>query len=187
MDLKKNGFKKIAWGITGASHLLKESVEVIQSLITSKYNIDVYFSKAAKEVVTMFGQMTSLNKLRNNYKNSIHFVFGSRQGWSYPICGKFSQKYYDTVIISPTTANTVAKISYRISDSLITNIVSQSLKGLVPVIIIPTDFKAGLCKTVAPGNREIEIIIHESDVERTDALRKIKGITVLESPDQIKF
>jgi flavoprotein len=113
------------------------------------------------------------------------FIFSENQEWSFPICGSFSQKAYDVLIISPTTGNTVAKLTYKIADSLITNIVSQSLKGNTPVIIIPTDFKVGPLETIIPGNKKITIEIHESDVERTEALQNMKGIIVIESPLKI--
>jgi flavoprotein len=133
----------------------------------------------------MFGEFSKLSNLQQIYPNSLKFIFSENQEWSFPVCGSFSLKAYDVLIVSPATANSVAKLSYKIADTLITNIVSQSLKGNVPVIVIPTDFKIGPCETVAPGNKKITIEIHESDVERTEALQNMNGIIVIESPSKI--
>lgn len=185
IDLKKLGVKKIAWGICGASHLLFDSLEIIEKLVQNGYLVDVYFSKAGFEVSKMFGVLKKLETICQKNTNSIHLIFSDNQGFSFPICGKFSQRAYDIVIISPTTANTVAKLSYKIADTLITNIVSQALKGEVPVIVVPTDFRIGPCETIAPDRSKITIRIHESDVERTNALKNVKGIQVLETPKDI--
>jgi len=187
VNLKNLPRKKIAWGICGASHLLLESINTIKSLVQNGYYLDIFFSRAGKEVTIMFHQLSILENLHNTSKENINLIFSDNQGWSYPICGKFSQNAYDILIISPTTANTAAKIKYKIADTLITNIVSQSLKGKTPIIIIPTDYKVGKCKTVAIGNREIEIYIHKSDVKIARSLNKIKGITVISHPNLLIF
>jgi len=180
-----NERKRIAWGITGGGHWLKESVDKIKEFLNKGYILDIYFSRAGREVCKMFQELSHLQKLKEIYPNSLKFIFSEDQGWSFPICGSFSLKAYELLIISPTTANSVAKISYKIADTLITNIVSQSLKGNLPVIIIPTDFRKGSCETMAPGNKNITIIIHESDVQRTESLKNIRGIIVLEKPSDI--
>lgn len=174
--------KKIAWGITGGGHHLHESMLKIEELLKSGYLVDIFFSRAGREVCKMFNEFSRLDNLQKKYPRSMKFIFSENQEWSFPICGSFSLKAYDVLIISPTTGNTVAKLTYKIADSLITNIVSQSLKGNTPVIIIPTDFKVGPLETIIPGNKKITIEIHESDVERTEALQNMKGIIVIETP-----
>lgn len=183
-DITKEN-KKLAWGITGAGHLLKESVEKISELFNNGYSIDIYFSRAGKEVIKIFNYISVLNELKKKEPDRIKLIFADNQGYSFPVCGKFSLKSYDCLIVSPTTGNTVAKLSYKIADTLITNIVSQALKGKTPVIIIPTDYKIGPCKTITPDKKEITIYIHESDVERTKDLMKIKGIYVIEKLSDI--
>ena len=177
--------KKIAWGITGGGHQLHESILKIEEMLKAGYLVDIFFSRAGKEVCKMFGEFSKLNAMKKKYHNFTKFIFSENQEWSFPICGSFSLKAYDVLIVSPSTANTVAKLTYKIADTLITNIVSQSLKGNIPVIVIPTDFKIGPCETVAPGNKKITIEIHESDVERTEALQNMNGIIVIESPSKI--
>lgn len=177
--------KKIAWGITGGGHQLHESILKIEEMLESGYSVDIFFSRAGKEVCKMFREFSRLDNLQKKNPKSMKFIFSENQEWSFPICGSFSLKAYDILIVSPSTANTVAKLTYKIADTLITNIVSQSLKGRTPVIVIPTDFKIGPCETVTPGNKKITIEIHESDVERTEALKNMKGIIVIESPSKI--
>ena len=47
--------KRIAWGITGSGHFLKESMEIINSLD----NIDLFLSKAGEEVLKWYGYKLS--------------------------------------------------------------------------------------------------------------------------------
>ncbi|MHA1392226.1 MAG: flavoprotein [Promethearchaeota archaeon] len=187
INLKLLERRKIAWGICGASHLLFDSVDTIKKLIEEEYSVDIYFSRAGREVAKMFRQLSILEKLYNENKDKMKLIFAEKQGWSYPVCGKFSLKAYDILIISPTTANTVAKLAHKIADTLITNIVNQALKGKTPVIIIPTDFKVGKCKTISIDNQEIEIFIHKSDVKLVKSLKKIKGLCVIENPKMLIF
>ena len=42
---------KIAWGITGAGHFLSSSIELMLSL----KDVDIFLSKAAKEVLMYYG------------------------------------------------------------------------------------------------------------------------------------
>jgi dihydromethanopterin reductase (acceptor) len=63
------------------------------------------------------------------------------QGFSSPLVGRLAKGEYDLVIVSPCTANTVAKIVAGIADSLITNVVAQAVKSATPAYIVPTDFE----------------------------------------------
>ncbi len=62
---------------------------------------------------------------------------------------------YDLLIVSPATANTVAKIVYGISDTLVTNAVAQAGKGRVPTLIVPVDIHSGDIDTVLPSKLEL--------------------------------
>lgn len=61
------------------------------------------------------------------------------QKFSYPITGRLSLGKYDLLIVTPATANTVAKIVHGISDTLVTNAVAQAGKGAVKTLIVPVD------------------------------------------------
>ena len=112
--------KKIAWGITGGGHHLHESILKIEEMLKAGYLVDIFFSRAGKEVCKMFGEFSKLSNLKKKYSKSLKFIFSENQEWSFPICGSFSLKAYDALIVSPTTANTVAKLTYKIADTLIT-------------------------------------------------------------------
>ncbi len=64
--------------------------------------------------------------------------------------GRFLRKTYRALIVSPASANTVAKVVFGVSDSLVTNAIAQAEKGGVPIVIVPTDWKQGKIKTKLP-------------------------------------
>lgn len=139
---------KILWGITGAGHLLKDSLEIL-SKVSQEHEITLIFSNAGLEVVKLYGYMNKINQIiSRNEKNTI--IYDDDQKYSYPLSGKLTHDKYDLIIISPTTANTTAKIVHGIADTLITNVVAQSGKGQIPLIIVPVDQKEGLITTTIP-------------------------------------
>lgn len=139
---------RIMWGITGAGHLLKESINVLTK-ISKKHDITIIFSNAGLEVVKMYGYFKKIEKIVERNKNNC-IVFEDDEKYSYPLSGKLTHEKYDLIIISPTTANTTAKIVHGIADTLITNVVAQSGKGQIPLIIVPVDQKEGIIKTTLP-------------------------------------
>ncbi|HID27724.1 MAG TPA: dihydromethanopterin reductase (acceptor), partial [Methanosarcinales archaeon] len=128
----------IAWGITGAGHLLKDSYKVFKELSKKDFNINTFVSLAGEEVLKMYGLFNKLHKISNGeYMQEI--ILEREQGKSFPKTGRFSLGKYDALIVTPTTSNTVAKIVHGIADTLITNAVAQAVKGDVPVYIVPVD------------------------------------------------
>ena len=131
---------KLAWGITGAGHFLRESVEVFKEMKKSIPDLKVttFVSRAGEEVVKMYGLENDLNTISDG--SYLEEIFLEReQGASVPKTGRFLLGRYDALIISPATSNTTAKIVCGIADTLITNAVAQAAKGRVPVYIIPVD------------------------------------------------
>jgi dihydromethanopterin reductase (acceptor) len=124
----------ILWCVSGAGHLLKESLDFVQKN-KGKHKITVALSGAGYEVAQMYG---FLDFIENEFKGVIK---EQEQGFSFPIIGRLAKGEYDLVMVSPCTANTVAKIVAGIADSLITNIVAQAVKGKIPTYIVPTDFE----------------------------------------------
>ena len=146
---------KIMWGISGAGHLLKESIDVLAKL-SEKHELTIIFSNAGLEVVKKYGYYRKIEKIiSKNDANRI--VFDSDEKYSYPLSGKLTYDKYDLIVISPTTANSVAKIVNGIADTLITNVVAQSGKGQIPLIIVPVDQKEGLIKTTLPPRIDKDI------------------------------
>ncbi len=139
---------RIAWGITGAAHLLVESFRIMER-IAEEHEVSAFLSEAGEEVVRMFGLERKLEEICPGG----HFreVFRqSEQGASAPIVGRFAMGKYDLLVVTPATANTVAKVVHGIADTLVTNAVAQAGKGEVPTWMVPCDPEEGYLETVTP-------------------------------------
>ncbi len=97
------------------------------------------------------------------------------------IVGRLQMGYYDSLLIAPATANTVAKIVSGIADTLVTNAVAQTAKGKTPIYILPADRKRGAVKALAPNGKVFELTMRQVDIENSEKLSKMENITVLES------
>jgi dihydromethanopterin reductase (acceptor) len=145
---------KIAWGISGAGHLLLDSVNLLVEL-SKDHDITVLLSGAGEEVLKMYGLFEDVEKVTGGYYREISKE--NDQKSSYPITGRFSLGKYDLLIVSPATGNTISKIVNGIADSLITNAVAQAGKGRVKTYLIPVDMESGDLKTVLPSKLELEL------------------------------
>lgn len=145
---------KIGFGITGAGHLLLESVELLEKLMT-KHDVTVLLSAAGEEVLKMYGLFERVEMITGGYYNEL--VQEKDQKFSYPLTGRFSLGKYDLFIVSPATSNTIGKIVNGIADSLITNAVAQSGKGGVKTVIVPVDLESGDLETVLPSKLELDL------------------------------
>jgi len=171
---------KIAWGITGCGDKIEEVVDTMIGLKDELHlDIDVYASKSAKRVLKWYRLwdklMTEFQEIKVEVDANAPFLAGKLQ------TGK-----YDIFLVAPATANTVAKIAHCIADTLITNSVSQAIKGGVPVYIFPPDNRVGEIETVIPGGKTLKLRIRKEDVENVDRLRKMEGITVLDTVEDIR-
>ncbi|MGZ7049309.1 MAG: dihydromethanopterin reductase (acceptor) [Methanobacterium sp.] len=144
---------KIAFGITGAGHLLTESVELMEKLNTEN-DVTVLLSGAGEEVLKMYGLFERVKKMTGGYYNEL--VLEKDQKFSFPLTGRFSLGKYDLLIVSPTTSNTIGKIVNGIADSLVTNAVAQAGKGRVKTILVPVDIESGDLETVLPSKLELD-------------------------------
>ena len=139
---------KIMWAITGAGHLLKESIEVMEEL-SQKHTITIILSNAGLEVIQKYGYLNKLQEIKEK-NNENNIITEEEEKYSYPLSGKITHEKYDYIIVSPTTANTTAKIVHGIADTLVTNVVAQSGKGQIPLIVVPVDQKEGIITTTIP-------------------------------------
>jgi len=131
--------KNIAWGVTGAGHYLADSVEAAQEL-AQENRICTFVSRAGEEVLRMYGLFDRLPDISSGeYLEEIFLE--SQEGSSSPKAGRFMMGKFDLLIVSPATANTVAKMTYGIADSLVTNAAALANKAGVPVYVLPTDVK----------------------------------------------
>jgi dihydromethanopterin reductase (acceptor) len=134
---------RIAWGITGAGHLLKESYTVMGELKKEGHSITTFMSRAGEEVSRMYGLLDSASSVSDgSYLNEIYL--DSNQGSSFPKIGRFNVGRYDVFILMPATSNTVAKVVYGIADTLVTNCAAQAMKGGIPSLIVPVDWESGV-------------------------------------------
>lgn len=166
---------KIAWGISGAGHLLRESVEVMEKL-KKKHEIKVFLSRAGEEVARMYRVLKRIG--------DFPIVRESKQGYAFPSCGAFNLGKFDVFIISPATSNTVAKIRLGIADSLLSCCAAQALKSKVPLILVPTDSKP-IIETKAPDGQVFKIYVRKIDLEHLEVLKK-EGITIVEHPYELE-
>ncbi len=145
---------KIAWGITGAGHMLLESVETLEEL-SNEHEVTVLLSAAGEEVLKMYGLYNRVEAVTGGYYQEL--VLEKDQKFSYPLAGRFSLGRYDLLIISPSTSNTIAKVVNGIADTLITNAIAQAGKGKTQTLIVPVDLEAGDVQTVLPSKLELEL------------------------------
>jgi dihydromethanopterin reductase (acceptor) len=131
---------KIAWGVTGAGHYLKESYDVMKELKKEGHSITTFLSRAGEEVSKMYGLFDELGSISDgSYLNEVYL--DSSQGSSFPKIGRFNVGRYDLFILAPATSNTVAKIVYGIADTLVTNCAAQAMKSDVKTLIVPVDME----------------------------------------------
>ncbi|MGD9159064.1 MAG: archaeoflavoprotein AfpA [Desulfobacteraceae bacterium] len=170
----------IAWGITGAGDLINEVFDIMDNV--SKHEdlkITAIVSKAGETVLKWYNLMEKLNAIADKVKiekdANTPFITGALQ------TGK-----YKCLIVAPTTANTVAKLVHGIADTLLTNCVSMVNKVSKEVYILPVDRERGTITTYLPDGKPFELTMRDIDVENTEKLKVMKGITVIECPGEIK-
>jgi len=185
---------RIAWGITGAGHFLKESLSVAEGLAESPgVLVTTFLTKAGVEVTKAYGLWDTLKRISpGGYYQEV--FTDEDQGACAFKAGRLYRGMYHALIVSPATANTVAKIVLGIADSLVANAVAEAQRGSVPVFIVPTDFEMGLVETVFPtpeearakGGEKVQARIRPLDARNVRLLQEMDGITVLKHPGEIE-
>ncbi len=182
MDIENNEQKpfKLAWGITGAGDLLPEIFEVMKDLkATETIKITAILSKAAVQVIKIYRLWDTLeiiaDKILIEKDANSPFVVGALQ------TGK-----YDSLLVAPVTGNSAAKIAHGISDSLLTNVVSMTNRTKTKIYLLPVEREGNEVNTTLPDGSKLELFTRDLDAENTEKLRKMKGITVFDSPEEIK-
>ncbi len=171
---------RIAWGVTGAGDYLEESLKVMKGVSKDLgVEVTVLVSRNAEMVIKWY----KLWKELTSSFEKIKIERGPNQPF---VAGPLQVGYYSLFFVSPATANTTAKIALGIADTLITNCVSQAVKGGTPVYVYPVDQEPGSITTEIPGGRRIEIRTRKVDLENVEKLRRMEGITVLASPQEIE-
>jgi archaeoflavoprotein AfpA len=171
---------KFAWAITGAGDYMPESVQVMKEIVREHdVKVLVFLSKSGLQVIKWYKLMDDLksisSKLRTEIDANTPFIAGALQKGTHSF-----------LAVMPATANTVAKITYGIADTLITNSVAQAMKTAVPIYIYPVDQKPGTVTTVLPSGEKMELTTRKIDLENVDRLRQMEGMTVLKHPSDLK-
>jgi archaeoflavoprotein AfpA len=171
---------KFVWGITGTGYLIEESIDLMKKLI-EEYNADitVMLSEEGAVVVKWYKQWDYLNEVidRVRVEKTANNPF---------LAGPLQIGKYDFLLICPVSANSVAKIVNGIADTLITNCVAQTVKGGVPVYILPSDQDKEPIVTSRPDGSPLKLKIRDIEIENVEKLKKMEGITTLSNFAEMK-
>lgn len=170
--MKRDEPPRIAWGLTGSGHFLKESLEIARGIP----NVDLYITKAGAEVLHMYGY--SLKALRGQFR-----VFRDNTASAAPV-GLFYHGHYHTVVVAPATSNTVAKCVWGISDTLVTNIFAQAGKCRIPSIVFACDTEPEVT-TESPSDW-VTLYPRGIDLENVEKLKAFERVTVASTLDELR-
>ena len=173
--------RKIAWGITGSGEKIMETVEIMEEMkkkYRKTFDIRVFISKAGDQVLKYYNLSNTLETIFDKTWTEINanapFLAGQIQ------LGKF-----DFLLVAPATSNTVAKISLRIADTLLTNAAIMGQKTSTPIYIMPTDFREGTVITTLPNGKDLEITVTHEDGKHVENVSKMSNTFVFEHPNEI--
>jgi archaeoflavoprotein AfpA len=174
--------KKVAWGITGAGDKILETMKVMKKIkkkYEEKVDIEVFVSKSGDQVVKYYGIS---NELETNF-DKIWVEINANAPF---LAGNIQLGKYKFMLIAPTTSNTVAKISMRMGDTLISNAAIMGQKADVPIYILPSDYEEGITITKLPDGKDLKITIRKEDVEHVKKLAKMYKTFILKEPENIE-
>jgi flavoprotein len=149
--------KRLAWAITGSGHFLRESLSILQTLD----NVDVFLSRAAAEIIKQYGFQAQLEATG-------HKVYQDKTASSVPVELFYEGKYH-TLVIAPATSNTIAKMAYGFSDSLVSNLYAQAGKTRVASIIFACDTAPELTSE-APRENMVQVFPRKIDLDNVAKL-----------------
>jgi archaeoflavoprotein AfpA len=173
--------RKIAWGITGSGEKIAETVAVMRKMkekYREEFDIRVYISKAGDQVLKYYNLSNTLETFFDKTWTEIN----SNAPF---LAGQIQLKEFEFLLIAPSTSNTVAKISLRIADTLLTNAAIMGQKTSTPIYIMPTDFREGIVTTKLPNGKNLNINITKQDADHVRNLENMRNTFVFENPDEI--
>ena len=172
---------RVAWGITGSGDRLPETIRVMKDVANQFHErvlIQLYLSKAGFQVVKYY---KAENELQDTF-GKLHKEINPNSPF---LAGAIQLQNFDFFLIAPATANTVAKISLGIADTLLCNAAIMALKAFVPVYVMPSDYQEGITITKLPNGRDMRLKIRKEDVAHVNRLSEMEGIGVLKTPEAI--
>jgi dihydromethanopterin reductase (acceptor) len=158
--------QRLAWAITGSGHYLRESLSILATL----ENVDVFLSRAAAEIIKQYGFQKQLDITG-------HKIFQDKTASSIPVEMFYEGKYH-TLVIAPATSNTIAKMAYGFSDSLVTNLFAQAGKTRVPSIVFACDTAPEL-ESEAPRENVVKVYPRKIDLENVAKLADFEATQVV--------
>ncbi|MFB0558674.1 MAG: archaeoflavoprotein AfpA [Candidatus Bathyarchaeia archaeon] len=173
--------RRVAWGITGSGDKLMEAFGVLKEIkeaYSEEVEIEVFLSRAGEQVAKYYRLS---DELRESFR-----VWVEKDANTPFLAGRLQLGQFEFLLIAPATSNTVAKLSYGISDTMLTNGAIQAMKALVPVYIMPVDYREGTTVTKLPDGRDLRIRVRKEDAENVGKLDTMDGITPFEKPEEIK-
>jgi archaeoflavoprotein AfpA len=173
--------RKVAWGITGSGEKILETVEIMEEMkkkYRKTFDIRVFISKAGDQVLKYYNLSNTLETIFDKTWTEINanspFLAGQIQ------LGKF-----EFLMVAPATSNTVAKISLRIADTLLTNASIMGQKTSTPIYVMPTDFREGTTITKLPNGKDLKLNITHEDAQHVEKISKMPNTFVFEHPSDI--
>lgn len=160
--------RRLAWALTGSGHYLRECLDIIHQL----EDVDLFLSRAAAEILKQYG-----------YTHNVGRVFQDKTASAVPV-ELFYHGVYHTVVIAPTSSNTVAKMVCGISDNLVTNIFAQAGKCRVPSIVYACDTEPEL-ESDAPRDNVVKVYPRRIDLENMEKLKTFEETTVVADMQQL--
>lgn len=165
--------QRLAWAITGSGHYLRESLEILQTI----EDADVFLSRAAAEIIQQYGFQSKIEATGRK-------VYQDKTASSVPVEMFYEGKYH-TLVIAPATSNTIAKMAYGFSDSLVTNLYAQAGKTRVPSIIfacdtVPEEGSSSIISE-APRDNMVKVYPRQIDLDNVKKLAQFEVTQVVEN------
>jgi len=162
--------QRLAWAISGSGHYLREALDLLATLP----DVDVFLSKAAAEIIQQYGFQAKLEACQ-------HRVYYDKTASSVPV-GLLYSGHYHTLVIAPATSNTIAKMAYGFSDSLVTNLYAQAGKTRVPSLVFACDTvpeqSAGAIESEAPRQKIVQVYPRQIDLANVAKLAEFEATSV---------
>jgi flavoprotein len=169
--------QRLAWAITGSGHYLRESLAILQTL----ENVDVFLSRAAAEIIQQYGFQAQLEATG-------HKVYQDKTASSVPV-ELFYEGKYRALVIAPATSNTIAKMAYGFSDSLVSNLFAQAGKTRVPSIIFACDTlpeaASEFIESEAPRDNLVQVFPRKIDLDNVEKLANFALTQIVTDMDML--
>lgn len=165
--------QRLAWAITGSGHYLRESLAILATLD----QVDIFLSKAAAEIIKQYGFQAELDATG-------HRIYQDKTASSVPVEMFYEGKYH-TLVIAPATSNTIAKMAFGFSDSLVTNLFAQAGKTRVHSIIFACD-TAPEVESEAPRDNMVKVYPRQIDLDNVTKLAQFDSTQVVADMTQLQ-